>query len=83
VVAASPHDGVFPNPSGTGSCDTVPQAFRARDDSWPVIGTQFHAEQRDFSASAPGDPPESVADPRLFLAAAYEEIVDAYVRLGQ
>jgi hypothetical protein len=83
VVAASPHDSVFPNPSGTGSCDTVPQAFRARDDSWPVIGTQFHAEQRDFSASAPGDPPESVADPRLFLAAAYEEIVDAYVRLGQ
>jgi hypothetical protein len=83
VVAASAHDGVFPNPAGTGSCDTVPEAFRARGDSWPVIGTQFHAEQRDFPSSAPGDPPESIADPRLFLAAAYEEMVDAYVRLGR
>ena len=83
VVAASARDGVYANPFGPGSCDTVPQAFRTRDDSWPVIGTQFHAEQRDFSTEAPGDPSESVADPRLFLAAAYEDIVDAYVRLGR
>ncbi|HEX3342924.1 MAG TPA: discoidin domain-containing protein [Polyangiaceae bacterium] len=82
VVAASARDGVFPNPSGPGWCDTVPEAFRSRDQAWPVIGAQFHAEQKDFATPGPGDPPESVADARLFLAAAYEEMVDAYVKLG-
>ena len=82
VVAASPRDGVFPNPSGPGWCDTVPEAFRSRDHAWPVIGTQFHAEQKDFATPGPGDPPESVADARLFFAAAYEEMVDAYVKLA-
>jgi hypothetical protein len=82
VVAASPRDGIFPNPSGPGWCDTVTEAFRSRDPAWPVIGTQFHAEQKDFATAGPGDPPESVADARLFLAAAYDEIVDSYVKLA-
>jgi hypothetical protein len=82
VIAGSPRDGVFPNPGGDGLCETVPEAFRSRDAGYPVIGTQFHAEQKDFSVAAPGDPPESVADPLLFLAAAYEQIVDAYVRFA-
>jgi len=82
VVAASPRDGVFPNPSGPGWCDTVPEAFRSRDPAWPIIGAQFHAEQRDFATPAPGDPPESTADARLFFAAAFEEMVDAYVSLA-
>jgi hypothetical protein len=82
VVAASARDGVFPNPGGTGWCDTVPEAFRSRDAAWPIVGAQFHAEQRDFATPAPGDPPESIADARLFFAAAYEEMVDAYVRLA-
>ncbi len=82
VVAASPRDGIFANPSGPGWCDTVPEAFRSRDRAWPIIGAQFHAEQRDFLVAAPGDPPESVADARLFFAAAYEQLVDAYVRLA-
>jgi hypothetical protein len=73
---------MFPNPSGGGWCDTVPEAFRSRDRAWPIIGAQFHAEQRDFTSPAPGDPPESIADARLFLAAAYEATVDAYVKLG-
>ena len=81
VVAAGPRDSVFPNPSGAGWCDTVPEAFRSRDHAWPVIGAQFHAEQRDFSVAAPGDPPESVADAQLFVAAALEQMVDAYVKL--
>jgi hypothetical protein len=80
VIAASARDGVFPNPRGPGFCDTVPEAFRSRDHAYPVIGAQFHAEQRDFAAAAGGDPPESVSDPRLFLAAAYDQIVDAYVK---
>ena len=81
VVAASPRDGVFPNPGGPGWCDTVPQAFRSRDHGWPIIASQFHAEQRDFTTPGPGDPPESIADARLFIASAFEQMVDAYVRL--
>jgi hypothetical protein len=82
VVAASPRDGIFPNPSGPGWCDTVTEAFRSRDPAWPIIGAQFHAEQRDFPVAGPGDPPESVADPQLFVAAAFEQMVDAYVKLA-
>lgn len=82
VVAAGPRDGVFPNPSGPGSCDTVPEAYRSRGGGWPIIGAQFHAEQRDFAVPGPGDPPESVADARLFFDAAFEQMVDAYVRLA-
>lgn len=82
VVAASQRDNVRANGTGSGWCRTVPQAFRSRDRAWPIIGAQFHAEQRDFTVAAPGDPPESVADPRLFLAAAYDLIVDAHVRLA-
>jgi hypothetical protein len=82
VVAAGPRDGIFPNPSGPGSCDTVPEAFRSRGGGWPIIGAQFHAEQRDFAVPGPGDPPESVADARLFFDAAFEQMVDAYIRLA-
>jgi hypothetical protein len=67
----------------TDGCTEVPEAFRSRGGGWPVIGTQFHPEQRDFSGAAPGDPPESVRDPYLFLAAAYETLVDAYVNLAR
>lgn len=82
VIAAGPRDSVFANPSGPGWCDTVPEAFRSRDRGWPIIASQFHAEQKDFSTAGPGDPPESVADARLFIAGAFEQMVDAYVRLG-
>jgi hypothetical protein len=68
---------------GTGpssGCAVVPEAFRSKDPSWPVIGAQFHAEQHEFAVAAPDEPAEAVADPRLFVAGAYEEIVDAYER---
>ncbi len=81
-VVARTRDALSANPKDSSWCRTVPQAFRSRDSAWPIIGAQFHAEQRDFAAPAPGDPPESVADPRLFLAAAYELIVDANQRLA-
>jgi hypothetical protein len=81
-VAVNPRASIFRDLRAATWCATVPQAFRSRDQAWPVIGAQFHAEQRDFVDAAPGDPPESVADPRLFLAAAYEEIVDAYERFA-
>jgi hypothetical protein len=83
VLPDAPQDGVFRDPRGSSWCATVPEAFRSRERGWPVIGVQFHPEQRDFTDAAPGDPPESVADPRLFLTAAYEEMVDAYERLAR
>lgn len=83
VLPEASQDGVFRDPQGAAWCATVPEAFRSRDDGWPVIGVQFHPEQRDFVNAAPGDPPESVADARLFLTAAYEEMVDAYERFAR
>ena len=87
VVASSTFCGPTTVPDGSrgtrsSACETIPEAFRSRDRAWPVIGAQFHAEQRDFATAAPGDPPEAVADPRLFLASAYEEFVDAYERFA-
>lgn len=80
VVREEPRDGVFRDPRGSNWCATVPEVFRSSDPGWPIVGSQFHPEQRDFASAAPGDPPESTADARLFLAAAYEEMVDAYAR---
>jgi len=80
VVATSGRDPAIMNPNGPGRCVTIPEVFRSRGEGYPIIGTQFHAEQRDFPVAAPGDPPESIADPRLFLAAAFEEMVDGYLR---
>ncbi len=81
VVDAGPRDLSRPDPNGWRRCAAVPEVFRAKGGFWPLIGVQAHAEHpRDFSVAAPGDPPESPADPRLFVAAAIEEIVDAYVR---
>ena len=82
VVAAGPNDTAFPNPAGAGRCAKVTETFRSTNPGYPVIGAQFHAEQLDFTVPAKGDPAESVADSRLFVAAAYEQIVDAYVRFG-
>jgi hypothetical protein len=81
-VVQDPRDGALRDASGTTGCATVPEVFRSRDPAWPVVGAQFHPEQRDFSSAAAEDPPESVADPRLFLAGAYEEMVDAFVRFA-
>lgn len=80
VVVASLNPMAFEkNPSGTGRCSRVTEVFRSKGTSWPIIGAQFHAEQRDYAQPPPGDPPEAVADARLFVAAAYEEILDSYL----
>jgi hypothetical protein len=81
-TATSAHGGEPAEPSAPPRCTAVTEAFRSRGGSWPVIGAQFHPEQRDFSAAVAGDPPESIADPFLFLAAAYETLMDAYVNLA-
>jgi hypothetical protein len=82
LPTASAKGGEFAGSAVADACDTVPQVFRSRDPAWPVIGVQFHPEQRSFTVAAPDDPPESTADPLLFLAAAYEQIVDAYERFA-
>ena len=49
----APRDGVFPNPSGPGLVRHRAARRSARaDGAWPVIGAQFHAEQRDFASPA-------------------------------
>ncbi len=87
VVPAGPLDPATidpDDPKGKSRCLKVPEVFRSEEPgSFPVIGAQFHAEQTDFPVAASGDPPESVADARLFFAAAYESIVDAYLRLAR
>lgn len=80
VRSPGPRDPAIPNASGPGLCARVPEVFRSSEGRFPVIGTQFHPEQRDFPFAALPDPPGSEADPGLFLAAAYDEIVDAYLR---
>ncbi|MBI2394486.1 MAG: hypothetical protein HYV09_33255 [Deltaproteobacteria bacterium] len=84
TVVASLHPvAATKNPNGAGRCARVTEVFRARPgEGWPIVGAQFHAEQRDFSTPPPGDPPEAVADARLFVAGAYEEVIDAYLRLA-
>lgn len=80
AVVASLHPVAFaPNPNGTGRCARVTEVFRSTDGRWPIVGAQFHAEQRDFDTVPAGEPPESAADAHMFVAAAYEEIVDAYL----
>jgi hypothetical protein len=81
-ATTSAHEDDPIGPSAPGKCTTVTEAFRSRGGGWPVIGAQFHPEQRDFSAAVAGDPPESIADPFLFLTAAYETLMDAYVNLA-
>jgi len=57
-------------------------------DGWRLTGHKIYATGSPILryfvvwAGAAGDPPESTADPRLFLAAAYEQMVDAYVKLA-
>ena len=80
VIDGGPDDRAFPNPSGAGKCARVPEVFRSNDGGYPIIGAQFHAEQYDFPTAAEGDPAESTADARLFIAAEYEAIVDAYLK---
>ena len=53
---------------------------RRRSRGVPVEGSRLAGHRRPVSRRT--NPPESVADPRLFLAGAYEQIVDAYQRLS-
>lgn len=80
AVSAALHPlAIAPNPNGSGRCTRVTEVFRSVGGRWPIVGAQFHAEQRDFDVAPAGDPAESVSDARMFVAAAYEAIIDAYL----
>ena len=62
-------------------CVTVPQAFHSRDDGrFPIIGFQFHPEQRDLQRLAPGSPREARGDALNVLANAVDLALDGYVQ---
>lgn len=62
-------------------CVEVPQAFRSRDEArFPIVGFQFHPEQRDLQRLAPGSPPAARGDALNVLANAVDLALEGYVR---
>lgn len=62
-------------------CVTVPQAFRSRNESrFPIVGFQFHPEQRDLQRLAPGSPPEARGDALNVLANTVDLVLEGYIR---
>jgi hypothetical protein len=63
-------------------CVRVPQAFRSTDPSrYPVIGFQFHPEQRDLTRLVPGSPDDARGDAMNIFANAIDLVLDSYVRV--
>ncbi|MFO0660728.1 MAG: hypothetical protein U0165_12985 [Polyangiaceae bacterium] len=64
------------------SCVRVPQAFLSRDEhAYPLVGFQFHPEQRDFKRLGPNSPPEARGDALNVMANTVDLVLDAYLRL--
>jgi hypothetical protein len=76
-------DGPEPTwPRGEQRCVKVPQAFRSRgDERYPIVGFQFHPEQRDLVRLVGGDPPDARGDALSVLANALDLALDSYVSL--
>lgn len=74
---------VFPDPHDPGRrCVRVPQAFRSRDPrSYPVVGFQFHPEQRDLKRFAPDSPHAARGDALNLIANTVDLTLEAYTRL--
>jgi hypothetical protein len=65
----------------TRRCVTVPQAFRSKNEGrFPIVGFQFHPEQRDLQRLAPGSPPEARGDALNVLANTVDLVLEGYVR---
>ena len=63
-------------------CVRVPQAFHTTDPStYPVIGFQFHPEQRDLTRLGPGSVADARGDAMNVFANAVDMVLDSYVRL--
>lgn len=76
-------DGLEPTTrDGDARCLIVPQAFRTSDPlTRPIVGFQFHPEQRDLQRLAEGSPPDARADALAAFSNAIALALDAYVRL--
>ncbi|MFO0659411.1 MAG: hypothetical protein U0165_06230 [Polyangiaceae bacterium] len=62
-------------------CIQVPQAFRSVSrEGFPLIGFQFHPEQRDFTRLAPGSPTDARGDAMNVFANAVALALDEYIR---
>lgn len=72
----------WPDPRDpTRRCVLVPQSFVSNDERYPIVGFQFHPEQRDLRRLAPGSPPEARGDPLNAVANAVDLALDSLVRL--
>ncbi|MBI5532827.1 MAG: hypothetical protein HY898_08945 [Deltaproteobacteria bacterium] len=64
-------------------CVRIPQAFHSRArDRYPVVGFQFHPEQRDFPRLAPGSSDEERGDALNVFANAVDRAIEAWLRVG-
>jgi hypothetical protein len=74
----------FPDPTDPSRrCVAVTQAFRSIDPlAYPVVGFQFHPEQRDLMRLAAGSPPEARGDALNAMANAIQLAIDGYLRLA-
>jgi hypothetical protein len=62
-------------------CVLVPQGFVSNDGGYPVVGFQFHPEQRDFKRLAPQSPPDARGDPINVVANAVDLALESLLRL--
>jgi hypothetical protein len=74
---------VRPDPSRPDArCVRIPQAFRSKDDSrYPIIGFQFHPEQRDLTRLVAESPDDARGDAMNIFANAIDLVLDSYVRV--
>jgi hypothetical protein len=82
VDPAGPEE-VRPDPAQPEArCVRVPQAFRSTEPRrFPVIGFQFHPEQRDLTRLVNGSPPDARGDAMNIFADAIDLVLDSYVRV--
>jgi hypothetical protein len=63
-------------------CVRIPQAFHSEDpSSYPIVGFQFHPEQRDFPRLAEGSTRDARGDAMNVFANAIDLALDSYIRL--
>ncbi len=61
------------------TCVRVPQAFHSKDEkSFPLIGFQFHPEQRDLRKLDPRSPRDARGDALNVIANALALVLDRY-----
>ena len=80
-VSADGPEPTWPDPSDPQNrCVRLVQAFRSNDDArYPVVGFQFHPEQRDLTRLAPGSVPAARGDALNVFANAIDLALEGYL----